>query len=49
MKMSVESSSTNPMLAKAFPRIKKELDVVWSSRSKANATGAFERVLMEAG
>lgn len=47
--MSVESSSTSPMLVKALPRIKKELDVVWSSRSIANATGKFEVVLVEVG
>ena len=47
--MSVESSSTNPMLLKAFPRIRKELDVVWSSRSAASATGTVEVVLVEVG
>lgn len=37
------------MLVKAFPRIRKELDVFWSSRSMAIATGTFEVVLVEVG
>ncbi len=37
------------MLVKAFPRIRNEMEVFWSSRSSANATGAFEVVLVEVG
>lgn len=37
------------MLVKAFSRIRKELDVVWSSRSNANATGTFNVVLVDVG